>query len=269
MDQIIKSLTSLGLTESECKAYLALLQQGPQNGYELSKNSGIPRSKIYGLLESLVTKNFVLGTKTTDPKHYKAISPDKLISEKKNEFLNSMEYLENELTSITKGSSLEHLWQILGRDRVFASCTEVIADTQEELYIQVWEEDLPAVLDTIRALEAQNKQTIVILYTNEQNNHGLKNVFFHGYLEGKLEDMGARWITVVSDSKEVVFGYLKDGQSEAIRTENDSFVFLSKEYVKHDAYCLELIRASQGIENKVMDDTVKNIRNLLKIGSYS
>ena len=41
----------LGFTDYEARAYLALLQRHPQNGYELAKASGIPRPNIYSVLQ--------------------------------------------------------------------------------------------------------------------------------------------------------------------------------------------------------------------------
>ena len=44
---VIELLKNLQLTESEAKVYVALSQYGPQTGYEVSKTSGVPRSKVY------------------------------------------------------------------------------------------------------------------------------------------------------------------------------------------------------------------------------
>ena len=54
-ESTINLLNKTGLTDGEAKVYLALLQNGGSSGYEASKQAGVPRSKIYNLLESLVT----------------------------------------------------------------------------------------------------------------------------------------------------------------------------------------------------------------------
>ena len=53
---VIELLKNLQLTESEAKVYVALSQYGPQTGYEVSKTSGVPRSKVYNILESFGKK---------------------------------------------------------------------------------------------------------------------------------------------------------------------------------------------------------------------
>ena len=51
-------LNKIGLTDAEAKVYLTLLKNGSASGYEASKFSAVPRSKIYNVLESLVMKGF-------------------------------------------------------------------------------------------------------------------------------------------------------------------------------------------------------------------
>ena len=50
---VIELLKNFQFTESEAKVYVTLTQYGPQTGYEVSKTSGVPRSKVYNILESL------------------------------------------------------------------------------------------------------------------------------------------------------------------------------------------------------------------------
>ena len=50
MDEIIKELQKLGFSQYECKAYIGLLKHSPVTGYEVSKQTGVPRSMIYEVL---------------------------------------------------------------------------------------------------------------------------------------------------------------------------------------------------------------------------
>src|SRR5262245_66664186 len=46
-------LQELGFSEYEARAYVALLQRSPLNGYELAKASGLPRANGYSVLRTL------------------------------------------------------------------------------------------------------------------------------------------------------------------------------------------------------------------------
>ncbi|MCF7912972.1 MAG: helix-turn-helix domain-containing protein [Candidatus Cloacimonetes bacterium] len=54
--KLMNKLVKLGLTESAAKIYLLLLQKSISTASELSKHSGISRSKTYELLDTLVKK---------------------------------------------------------------------------------------------------------------------------------------------------------------------------------------------------------------------
>jgi len=56
MDDLIKKLINIGLTEYEAKTYFALIKKHSFTATELSKLSQIPRTKIYSILTNLIQK---------------------------------------------------------------------------------------------------------------------------------------------------------------------------------------------------------------------
>lgn len=60
MDRIIQSfLTSLGLDSDETKIYCALLENDSKTPLELSKETKIPRTTVYHILQELKEKQFL------------------------------------------------------------------------------------------------------------------------------------------------------------------------------------------------------------------
>ena len=55
-DQLLPQLVKLGFSEYEAKAYIALLGKNPVSGYELAKQSGVPRSMIYEVVGKLASR---------------------------------------------------------------------------------------------------------------------------------------------------------------------------------------------------------------------
>ena len=67
-------LQKFGLNQYEAKAYVALLSIGTANAYSISKVSGIPRSRIYDILESITNRGVVMVEETSDNiKNYTAL----------------------------------------------------------------------------------------------------------------------------------------------------------------------------------------------------
>lgn len=73
MEELIAQLKDMGFTEYEAKAYTALVQQSHVSAYQVSKNSGIPRARIYDILNVLVEKGIVLKEETAEQTTYAAM----------------------------------------------------------------------------------------------------------------------------------------------------------------------------------------------------
>lgn len=59
MESIVERLRKLGLTEYEAKVYSSLLRYHLNSASRLSERSGVPRTKIYSVLESLASKGWI------------------------------------------------------------------------------------------------------------------------------------------------------------------------------------------------------------------
>jgi sugar-specific transcriptional regulator TrmB len=73
--EILQTLQSLGLNEYESKVYVTLSLLGPAKASEISKQSEVPRSKIYEVLESLIEKQMI-EVSQEKPKMFRAIAPE-------------------------------------------------------------------------------------------------------------------------------------------------------------------------------------------------
>lgn len=59
MEKLIKTLKSLGLTQYEAQAYVALTRLPRATALEVSQHSGVPKAKVYEALSSLAERGFV------------------------------------------------------------------------------------------------------------------------------------------------------------------------------------------------------------------
>jgi sugar-specific transcriptional regulator TrmB len=77
---LVKMLTSFGLTENEAKTYIALLRlhQGPARS--IAKLADIPRQEAYRVLPELMKKGLVVST-ITKPEQFIAVTPSEVLSQ--------------------------------------------------------------------------------------------------------------------------------------------------------------------------------------------
>jgi len=99
-----KKLIELGLSQREARVYLVLLKKSNFTATEIAKVSGIPRQKIYDILDNLIKKG-ICTEKVGKIKRYKATEPEfvcrGLVERHKNDFENELlarEKLAHELS---------------------------------------------------------------------------------------------------------------------------------------------------------------------------
>lgn len=93
MESDVKRLQKVGLTEYEAKAYLSLLNDHVTTATKLSENSGVPRTKIYSVLEALADKGWIK-IYSGVPLLFKAVDPKEVferIEEEYSVFLESVQ----------------------------------------------------------------------------------------------------------------------------------------------------------------------------------
>ena len=74
----IKSLLAIGMTEREAKLYLAMLEKSEMTAPELQRISGITRSKIYEILEQMVTEGYCMARLEGRRRYFRAVEPVRL-----------------------------------------------------------------------------------------------------------------------------------------------------------------------------------------------
>jgi sugar-specific transcriptional regulator TrmB len=77
MNGPVDGLVKLGLTEYEARAYVAIVSIGEGGISDISQQSGIPRSRVYDIMERLAAKGFV-EVGAMKPLRYRAVDPDKV-----------------------------------------------------------------------------------------------------------------------------------------------------------------------------------------------
>ncbi len=79
MNQAVEYLSRLGLREYEARIYVALVGLGEANVRSIHEASGVPRPRVYDVLEELEKRGFI-EVRQGSPLMYSAVRPDIVIS---------------------------------------------------------------------------------------------------------------------------------------------------------------------------------------------
>jgi sugar-specific transcriptional regulator TrmB len=96
MESVVEKLRQVGLTEYEAKAYLALLNTHLNTATKVSEKSGVPRTKIYSVLETLKNKGWVR-VYSGVPLLFKAVAPLKVFEKVKGDLEKVLESVQTTL----------------------------------------------------------------------------------------------------------------------------------------------------------------------------
>lgn len=101
--KIINNLQKLGFTENEAKIYAALVCLKTATAREIYEASGVPRPKVYKVLQKMETKGYVEIIEDV-PIHYCCTEPEKLISRLRTELMHSLDETSVALSSLSLGT---------------------------------------------------------------------------------------------------------------------------------------------------------------------
>ncbi|MET1124558.1 MAG: TrmB family transcriptional regulator [Archaeoglobaceae archaeon] len=85
MNQLVETLREFGLSSYEASAYAALVAIGEATAKEVSSKAGIPRTKVYEVLNRLVEKGFA-EVQPGNPAIFRAVEPAKIAARMQRDF---------------------------------------------------------------------------------------------------------------------------------------------------------------------------------------
>jgi sugar-specific transcriptional regulator TrmB len=94
----IDKLVALGLCEYEARAYVVLLEESPSTGNRIADCSGVPRSQIQHVLESLEIRGAVVSTNGDGPRTFTANCADDFLNKVRREYRNQIASFRASLT---------------------------------------------------------------------------------------------------------------------------------------------------------------------------
>ncbi len=228
------NLKELGFSQYEAACYMSLVGHHPVNGSQLSKVSGIARSRIYDVLRSLIAKGFVIEVGSGQ---YAPLPADELIRRLKRGFDCNISAFEEQISKASQKNELEFVWTIIGYDNVMEKAIEMIKQARVEIYVRLFPK---ADRHLDKYLTAADKRGVKIRYIAMGKMPKKFDVqVIHPDHEHLQETIGGRSIEVISDKKEALVGIFETGNEEISPinwTRNKWFIVANRDSLRHDFY---------------------------------
>lgn len=233
---LVERLGELGMSAYEAKAYLALVTAGrPLNGYEVAKNSGVPRSTVYETLGKLVNRGAAFEARTAqETTCYLPLPPNALLNRMSQEFEESLQALQAELPSLAAPQEAHLIHNITSYQPLIQRCEDVIRDARRELFVSIWPEELELLRPFIEQAQDRGVDVTMLVFGEEPPEIG--HTYRHRFSppDFVLDYLGYRLFVVVGDDRQSVVGGSHGADAWGVYSDNPAVVTLSMEYVRHD-----------------------------------
>lgn len=227
-------LKDLGFSQYEASCYMSLVSNHPVNGSQLSKLSGIARSRIYDVIRSLIAKGYVIEVQSGQ---YAPLPSDELIRRLKQAFDANIKAFEKEIAKASQKEDFEYVWTLTGYDNVMAKAKDMIRSARSEIYARLFPE---ADHRLGKELEKAEKKGVAIRYIAMGNVPQRFEVqVSHPDQEDLIARIGGRSFDIITDRQEALVGIFETGnedESPINWTRNQWFIIANRDSLRHDFY---------------------------------
>ncbi len=224
----------LGLSDYALKAYISLTANHPVNGSQLSRQSGVPRARIYDVLETLIANGFVI---ESNKGMYTPIPSKEFVRRLRQDFESVLISLEKKIEKAQQEPEKDVIWTIKGYEVAMGKAKEMIENAREEIYIRLSIEEGQH-LDKI-LLNAENRGVQVKYISMEPIPEKFKYQIIHPVPEKNELDSSTRFFDIVVDKEEILCGMFSNGDDEGSVInwgQNKRFVLSGRDSLRHDFF---------------------------------
>lgn len=226
MDDLAR-LMAIGFTEYEARVFVALLNAHPATGYQVSKQSGVPRSMVYEALGRLYARGAVLRTDDRHATLYSPVPPDTLLDRYLESQAQLVQTLRHDLGALYASTPEERVWTIAGRPATLAYAGQLVREARAELWLVLADADLPVLSDDVIAACARGVAIRVLLTGTGSLPCG--HVARHPPLESELQAV-TTLLLIVADDKTCLIAHSGEEMAATI-TSNRHLIFIARQFV--------------------------------------
>ncbi|WP_028777983.1 TrmB family transcriptional regulator [Shimazuella kribbensis] len=254
MDQLLQAIQKFGFNQYESKAYVSLVKLGMANAYQVSKDSGVPRARIYEILKTLVTRGIVLQIEKNEEILYQPLPVDVFLQSAQNQWETSFQLVEEGLKKLEQEVPTKELTltTIKDKDKILTFCRSLIANAKNQITVSLWDNMYDQLEDDLKAKQ-QDCSIKGIVFKRTKLLPGLEPHRETKFINELNEN---KWFILSIDRKHIFYGHSILQGGNAFYTEDPVHAYLFEDYIWHDILVNRLVNKSSEDINKWIDQEV-------------
>lgn len=166
--RMLENLKQLGFNVYEARVYVEKLKQvHPLTAYEIGKLSGVPRSKVYEVVDNLRRKQTIVQIED-HPKKYLPVDPEEVFSNIKKSFITSVNFVRDELDHLEKGEAIDYVFNIFGKETIIDRAREMVRSAKSSILIAVDHDMLKALEADLKKAEQRGLELYMVFYGDKK-----------------------------------------------------------------------------------------------------
>jgi predicted DNA-binding transcriptional regulator len=238
----VEHLQALGFNESDALAYTTLVQRGPMTGYQLAKESGIPRPNIYAVIDRLEKRGALTRIGVGEGVKYGALPAEELLTRLASGIGDHLSAARKAFEHLGGGAAGDYVWNVEGYPNVLSRAGAVIRAAKERILVGNWSDESARLDGEVRDAEARGVNVVTLCVQGCATECGK----CHGqvYRIPVAGDAVERWLIVVGDDREAVMGEVAPGgNARAAHTTLPVLVAIAAQYVRNTIASAEIVRS--------------------------
>ncbi len=260
-DTMLDKLQKFGLNLYEAKAYTSLLKIGTTNAYKISKESGIPRARIYDVLESITKLGLAMVEESSDNVKIYTPVPSKIFLERiKKEWESDYEEVKSDLYDLEAEEKKQEIYvfTVKGKENITAYCRQLIKEASQYVMISMWSQMYELLLPELEECKNRGCNVLGISHDIDNPMEGIEK-HFGGKTHNMPEDMHG--FVLSADGKKLLYGYSVEIEKDAFYTEDTSHIYLMEDYILHDMVVNHFIESEEDRSKmvRIMQEIVSKV----------
>lgn len=222
-ERAVDALNRHGFRPAESRAYVALLQENPATGYQLSSKAGVPRSAIYDVLRRLNEMGAVQAVHAR-PARYIPVAPGQLERLLEMRFQQDLSDLRDALSRLNTDVPDVLTQTFDGYANVISHSKSLIDAATRSVHISGWPDELTALRQTLD--EAVGRGVKVVTFSFAAPGEGFPGIVLsYDIPEDVLRPGWGPRLSIVRDAEEVLIGNVEDpDHSRGLLTSDSALV---------------------------------------------
>jgi sugar-specific transcriptional regulator TrmB len=255
---LIERLCQFGFSGYEARAYVTLLKCNPVTGYEMAKNSGIPPSKIYEIINKLMVRSMITPI-TGNPIKYLPQNSKLFLKKLRHDFEDTLDYLEEHMPN-KPDNEFDYIWNINTAQELIGKAQELIKQASSEIILLAWDQELKELLPVIKKLLRKVKIAVIQFGIMEIP---CRPLFRHRIPDIIAHEKGGNELTMVVDNSVLLQGLLsQSGTVNGIYTSNPSLVQVALDYMKHEIYTNKIFNTFEKVLFREYGENLEKLRDI-------